>query len=143
MAKTIVIFDSAKRELMTGGLNLSDTYRLYLLTAGWTPSIDTSTRASLTAYMCPTISGDRTAGRQFSAIGDFTKTADGVLKFDLPDITCTASTGTNLSAMYGVIIASAATMPLLYWEISTAEVVASQINITMPTEGVFETSDNS
>jgi hypothetical protein len=141
MGKTVVIFDKAKRELMTGGLNLSDTFRVALLSAGWTPSIDTSSVASLTAYFHAKASAGQ-AVRQIMPIGDFTKTADGVLKFDLSDIAVTASSGENICARYGVIYGSGQTVPLAYWELSTAEVVASQINIQWDSAGVFETSDN-
>lgn len=141
MGKTVVIFDKAKRELMTGGLSLSDTFRLVLLSGGWTPSIDTSTMGSVCANIHAKASGGN-ANRQILPIGDFTKTADGVLKFDLSDIAVTASSGENLCARYGVIYGSGQTVPLLYWELSTAEVVASQINVQWDSAGLFETSDN-
>jgi hypothetical protein len=148
MAKTVVIFDSAKLALMTGGLNLSDTYRCALLTAAWTPSIDISDFGnSISSFANPNASGGD-AVRVVNppgggALGDqFTKTADGVLKFDLSDVAFTASTGLNICAQYGVIYASGATVPLAYWELSTGEVVASQINVQWPAAGIFETSDN-
>lgn len=151
MAKTVIIFDSAKLALMTGGLNLSDTYRVALLSAGWTPSIDISDFGnSISSFQCTGVSGGPVAGGQRQAaspggggLGDqFTKTADGVLKFDLSDIAFTATSGSNISAQYGVIVASGATIPLAYWELSTAEVVASQINVQWPAAGIWETSDN-
>lgn len=148
MAKTVVIFDSAKLALMTGGMNLSDTYRCALLSAGFTPSIDISDIANSISSFMHTKGSAGLADRVVNppgggSLGDqFTKTADGVLKFDLSDVAFTASSGENLCAQYGVIYASGATIPLAYWELSTAEVVASQINVQWPAAGVFETSDN-
>jgi len=110
MAKTVVIFDSAKLALMTGGMNLSDTYRCALLSAGWTPSIDISDIANSISSFMHTKGSNGLADRVVNppaggSLGDqFTKTADGVLKFDLSDVAFTASSGENLCAQYGVVI---------------------------------------
>jgi len=141
MGKTVVVFDKAKIGLLSGDLKLSDTYRVALLSGGWTPSIDTSTVVSVTTYFHLKASAGQ-ADRQIANVGTVAKVTDGVIKFDLDDIAVTASTGENICARYGVLFASGGAIPLAYWELSTAEVVASQINVQWDSAGVFETSDN-
>ncbi|NIV38600.1 MAG: hypothetical protein GWN58_57040, partial [Anaerolineae bacterium] len=135
MANTIVIFDAAKLALLNSSYNLSATMRATLMSTGWTPSIDASTVASLSTYFATKFSGGATSKQcpgPDQAVALVTKTADGVIKFDLSDIAFTASSGTNLSARYGLVYPSGGTIPVLYWEISSDEVVASQINVTWP-----------
>lgn len=145
---TIVIFDRAKLGLLTGDVNLSATMRGWLMSTGWTPNIDTSTIASLTTYFHTKLSGSFSDGRRINPPGggtladQVTKTADGVLKFDLSDVAFTASSGASLSAQYGVVAKSGGTIPILYWQLSTAEVVATQVTVQWPAAGLFETSDN-
>lgn len=140
MADTFVVFDKAKLAVLTGGLNFSDTFRCALMSAGWTPSMDTSTVASLTSFWHTKGSAgqaDRKVG-----LSTVTYTAAGVIKFDLSDVVFTASTGTNISAMYGVVYGSAQTIPMGYWVLSVSEIVSNQITIQWPAAGLFETSDN-
>ena len=131
---------------MQGDLALSNTFRCYLLD-NWTPDYSTSTIASLTAAITQNLSGSWSEGRAFSVIGDITRTAAGVIKFVLPDITFTASSGINLTARYGVVAASGAGAHAMgdadllgYWEVSTADIIATQLNLTLPTDGLFDTS---
>jgi hypothetical protein len=151
---TFVVFDIAKLGMGRALVNLSATYRAAPW-SGATPSIDTSTMASLTAGMTVanlSASGQTaavgSAGRQLAPPGDgalsaqWTKTADGVIKFDLSDIAFTASSGANITANHVIIWRSGTTLPLGYAELSTGTIVASQINVQWPAEGLFETSDN-
>lgn len=152
MAKTFVIFDIAKHALMTGGMNLSNSYRCALISAGaWTPTIDdltaTLTSTAIDATWAHQKGSAGAATRKLVPPGggtlanQWTKTANGVYKFDLSDIALTASTGFNITTQYAVVYESAG-MALGFWEISTAAIVASQVNITWPADGLFETSDN-
>lgn len=146
MAGTIIMFDSFQFKMWKGDANLSDTFRVAFLKSSWTPSIDTSSVASLTAHMCTTLSGGpadhaKQVPGTSATIAEITKSADGVLKFDLSNIVCTASSGTNLCAQYGVIFGSGGTSPAFYWQLSSAEVVTGSLNLTWP-DPVYETSDN-
>ena len=147
MAKTFVVFDAAIGAIGKGDLKLSDTYRCYILSAGWTPDYNTSTIASFSAALCNKLSGSWSKGRTLG-LCDWTQSAAGVWKFvpAVDPLTFCASSGFNLSAQYGIIAASTAgahavkNPPLGYWEISSAEVVATQINLDFPADGVFDTS---
>lgn len=146
MAKTLVMFDSMKLGCWNGAANLSGTYRIAFLSDTWSPSIDTSTVASLTSYFCTQLSGNpATKTKQVPGVGAaialITKSADGVMKFDLSDMNATASSGLNISARYGLLYRSAGTVPSFYWEISTTAIAAAILNITWPSP-CFETSDN-
>lgn len=144
-AGTIVIYDSAKLMLGRASLNLSQTFAIALAhSASYTPNIDDSTFASGSFLLLSGNGVSRVAG-----VGLWTKTAAGVMKLDLSDINLTASSGVNLSAKWAVLFAqnaaaaTASYVPVMYFDLSTGgEVVASQINITFPAEGLFETSDN-
>lgn len=148
MANTFIVFDAFKKAMFLGQAHLSDTYRVYIMSAGWTPSIATSTVASMTAQLCQKLSSSWSDGRQLAALPDVTISAAGVIRVDISDIAFTASTGTNLSAQYAFIAKSGAGAhktadpPMGYWALSSAEVVASQINCTIDASGIFETSDN-
>lgn len=146
MAKTFVVFDNAILNILQGDLALSNTFRCYILD-NWTPDYATSTIASVTAAITPNLSATASGGRAFASIGDITRTAAGVIKFTLPDITFTASSGTTMTCRYGLVAASATGSHdmvdaglLGYWEISSADIAASQLNLTMPTDGLFDTS---
>lgn len=148
MANTFVVFDKMKLGCINGDEHFSGTYRGALMSTGWTPSMATSTLASLTTYFCTQLSGNPAdKAKQILGAGQatafITLTAEGIVKVDLTDINFTASSGLTLSSKYGVLWRSkSATVPMGYWELSTTEVVNSQINITWPTGGLFETSDN-
>lgn len=152
---TIIVFDTAKEDLLTGGQNLSDTYRCALCSASYTFSVGLSqgmdtlcahihTKGSADASAIFTGAVDRKVNPPGGGgLGDqLTITAAGKLKFDLSDVNFTASSGTNICAKYGLVYASGATNPLGFWTLSTAEVVASQINVTWPSAGLFEVSSN-
>lgn len=141
MAKTVVVFDAAVGALGKGSINLSDTYRCYLMSAGWSPDYNTSTFASLTAQFCTQLSGNFSEGRSLG-LCDWTRTAAGVWRFTpaTDPLTFCASSGTNLSAQYAAVVASGGSIPLCYWEISTAEVVASRIILDFPADGLFDSS---
>lgn len=147
MAKTFVVFDAAIGAIGKSDLNLSDTYRCYLLSAGWTPDYATSTMASISGAICTQLSASYTSGRGVG-LCDWTQSAAGVWKFvpATDPVTFCATSGSNLSAQYAIVAASgagatkAADPPLGYWEISTAEVVATQINLDFPADGLFDTS---
>lgn len=146
---TFVVFDSFKLAVFRGDTNFSGTYRCMLMSAGWTPNLQTSTVASLTGAFCTQLSNYPTAtSRQVLGAGTtggafITLTLTGVIKFDLTDIAFTATSGSQLSAQYGCLYKSASqTVPMGYWQLSSAEVVGSQINITWPAAGLFETSAN-
>lgn len=148
MAKTFVVFDAAVGALLNGDLNASDTYRMYLMSAGWTPDYGTSTIASMTAQFVTKLSGSWSEGRAVGLCG-MTRSAAGVWKFDCSatgSTQFTASSGTNICAQYAILAVSAGgahaagNPPLGYWEVSTAEVVATQINIDHPAGGFFDTS---
>ena len=152
MAKTFVVFDIAKHALMTGGMNLSNTFRCALISAGaWTPAIDDATATLTSTAIEGTWAHQKGSGTVAVAVcnppgngtlgNQFTKSAAGVYKFDLSDVAITASTGSNITSQYAVVYESAG-MALGFWEISSAAIVASQVNITWPASGLFETSDN-
>lgn len=149
MANTIVMFDSVRAACYAGSEHLSKTFRFAALKSTWTPSIDSSTVASLTSHMVTTLSGDpATKSKRFvgtiATVGDITKSADGVIKFDLSNGAITASSGQLICAQYGLLFASAnhaAGVPAFYWQMSTAEIVTGTLNITWP-DPIWETSDN-
>lgn len=145
MANTIGLFDKIKTELFKE--YFCATFRGVLLNQAAAPDMNTSTMASLNASIV-VLSGNATlTGRQIvgtsAAYADVTLTAAGIMKIDLSDMAFTASTGTNMTAKFGALYKSrSATAPVFFWEISTASVVASQINVTWPSGGVFTTDDN-
>jgi len=148
MAATLVMFDKWKEEMLLGNVGLSDTFLVALLSAGWTPSIDTSSVTnSLSTYFCASASGGD-AIRSLNPPGggtlsdQVTKTANGVIKIDFSDVAITASSGVNMDCQYGVIYPSAGAVPFAYWEISSAAITVSQLSITWPAAGLIETSDN-
>lgn len=149
-AGTFNIYDSAKLLLGNGGLSLSQTFHVCLThSASYTPNIDDSDFGASISAGAILLSGDAITRQVGTGVGLWTKTADGVMKFDLSDVNFTASTAINLSAKYCVLMAdnaAAATtsyVPVGWFELSVgSSVVASQINIQWPAEGVFETSDN-
>jgi len=140
MANTVVVFDSWKLAAGRGLVNASATHRMYLLSTGPT-NIDTSSFAnSISALVASSASGgdaDRQLANQL-----WTKTADGVIKWDCDDVTFTASAGLSLNVQYAVVRQSSVDIPFFYWEISTASVVATQFGISVPAAGFWETSDN-
>lgn len=134
---TIVFFDSGKHELFTGGINLSATYRCALLSAGWTPNIDISSYAdSISSFACQQLSGTVAAIRDCpgpgQVVGDVTQSGTEIFNFDLSNIVFTASAALDLSARYAVLVQSGVDTPLAYMELSTAEVVAHEIEIIWP-----------
>jgi len=151
-AGTFIFLDSAKLLIMGGAFHLSATHVVGLVHSASVGAldIDTSTQASMTAL---TLSGDVIYKTQ-GAISVITKTAAGVLKYDMSDINMTASSGVTLSAKWAVVLSpmqisgtvatvTSSFVPIGFFELSVgSEVVASQINITWPAAGVFETSDN-
>lgn len=147
-AGTINIYDSAKYKLGLGLLNLSQTFVIAIThSASYTPNIDDSDYGASISKGVILLSGN--AATRVIGVGVWTKTAAGVMKFDLSDVNVTASTGINLSGKYGIVLAqngAAATvsyLPVAYFQLSAgSSVVASQINITWPAAGLFETSDN-
>ena len=147
-AGTINIYDSAKYKLGLGLLNLSQTFVIAIThSASYTPNIDDSDYGASISKGVILLSGG--GATRVIGVGVWTKTAAGVMKFDLSDVNITASTGLNLSGKYGIVLAqngAAATtsyLPVAYFQLSAgSSVVASQINITWPAAGLFETSDN-
>jgi hypothetical protein len=145
MATTVVLFTPAIRALLTGGMSLSDSYRCALMTSSWSPDNATSTVASLTAYWCTSGSNGQADRHVYppsngTLADQCTVTADGVAKFDLSDVVLTATTGQQIDARYGLVYASAATVPLGYWEISITAVTAAQFTAQWNADGLFETS---
>lgn len=148
MATTVAMFDSMKMALLGSTEHLSKTFRVALMSAGWTPDMNTSTVASLTSKFVALVGGNT---RQCPGPGQVTAlltlSAAGRVKFDLSDIALTASTG-NVSARYGAVFRSATdgaynvVTPALYWEVSSTEVVANIINVTWPSGGLLKTDDN-
>lgn len=148
MANTIAMFDSFKRALMAGSEHMSKTFHVGIMSAGWTPDMNTSTVASLTSKMVALVGGN---SRQCPGVGqvvaNITVSAAGRVRFDLSDLAVTASVG-NMSARYGCGWRSAtdgqlnAVVPCFYWEISTTEIVANILNIQWPSGGIFKTDDN-
>jgi len=149
-AGTFNIYDSAKLLMGRAGLNLSQTFYVVLThSASYTPNIDDSDYGASISAGAILLSGNGVTRQVGTGVGLWTKTAAGVMKFDLSDVNLTASTGINLSAKYCVLLAengAAATtsyLPVGYFQLSVgSSVVASQINIQWPAAGVFETSDN-
>jgi len=149
-AGTFNIYDSAKLRIGRGELNLSQTFFVCVThSASYTPNIDDSDYGGSISAGVLLLSGNDAVRQVGTGVGLWTKTAAGVMKFDLSDVNLTASSGVNLSAKYCVLLAdngAAATtsyVPVGYFELSVgSSVVASQINITWPAAGVFETSDN-
>jgi len=149
-AGTFNIYDSAKFRIGAAELNLSQTFFVVLThSASYTPNIDDSDFGASISAGCITLSGDDITRQIGTGVGLWTKTADGVLKFDLSDVNLTATSGSNLSAKYAVVLADGGAtgttsyIPVGWFELSVgSSVVASQINITWPAAGVFETSDN-
>ena len=144
MANTIGFFNSYLIRQWTGGANLSATVRACLLSAGWTPDRDTSDfDTSISAYVAESASGGD-AIRQCASPGggnQVTLSATNVVKFDLSDVVFTASSGVNLDGQYVVLIESTGSIPIAYYEISTASVAATQLLVTWP-DPIFETSAN-
>ncbi len=140
MANTVVIFDSWKLGCGRQQVNASATHRMYLLNTAPT-DIDTSSFAnSLSALVAASASGGD-ADKQLSGVL-WTKSADGVIKWDCDDITFTATAGQSLNVQYGLVKQSSIDIPFFYWEISSAPVVATQFGISVPASGFWETSDN-
>lgn len=148
MATTVAMFDSMKLALIGGTEHLSKTFRVALMSAGWTPDLNTSTVASLTSKMVALAGGHtRQCPGPGQVVALVTLSAAGRVKWDLSDIALTASAG-NVSARYGVVFKSAAdggygsVIPAVYWEVSSTEVVANIINVTWPSGGLVKTDDN-
>jgi hypothetical protein len=134
---TIVFFDKGKEELFTGGMNLSATYRCALLSSGWTPDIDISSYAnSISSFAHTDLSGTVAAIRNCpgpgQVVGDVTQSGALIFNFNLSDIIFTASAALDLCAQYAVLIQSGVDTPLAYMELSSAEVVAHEVEIIWP-----------
>lgn len=148
MATTVAMFDSMKLALLNSTEHLSETFRVALGSAGWTPDMNTSTVASLTSKFVALAGGNtKQCPGPGQAAALITLSAAGRVKFDLSDIALTASTG-NVSARYGFVFKSATEgsyntiTPAFYWEVSSTEVVANIINVTWPSGGLMKTDDN-
>lgn len=141
MANTVVVFDSWKLYAPSGaGINASATHRMYLLSTG-PANIDTSSFAnSLSSLVASSASGGR-ADRQLAGV-TWAKVSTGVIRWDCNDVTFTATAGQSLNVQYGLVRQSNIDIPMCYWEISTAQVVATQFGISIPATGMWETSDN-
>lgn len=150
MAFTFNVFDSLWLSIMTSPEHLSETFRIALTKNTWDPTADptVSSVASLTANFITNLSGgakDKQIVGPGSTVALVSRSAAGVLKFDLSDIGITATTGGTLCARYAILFRSAASyaaVPPLGWvELSSTEMDATLINITWP-DPLFETSDN-
>ncbi len=129
---TIVFFDKAKYELMTGGMNLSATVRCAILSAGFSPSIDISDYAnSISSFVCSQLSGNAQAVKRVG-VGSVTLSGTNIVDFDLSDIIFTASSGLDLSAQYAVLLQSGVNAPLAYMELTSSPGVAHEIQIVWP-----------
>ena len=117
-----------------------------LLKAAYTPDISASTSATIFAAGNPQTNG--TAGATFKTLGSVvvTASANGNWKFDAADAVITASSGTNLSAQYAFVFqrsASGGFVPIFLAQLSTGDVVASQITVTFAAEGLYDFSASS
>jgi hypothetical protein len=140
MANTVVIFDSWRLAAFRQQVNASATHRMYLLNAAPT-DIDTSSFASSVSALVATSASGGDADKQLTNV-KITKSAAGVIKWDCNDITFTATAGQSLNVQYGLVKQSSVDIPMFYWEISSAPVVATQFGISVPASGFWETSDN-
>lgn len=128
---TLGFFNAGLEALFTGGLNLSKTFRVALLSAGYTLNLaETSFSAGLSAYVCQNASGGPAIRKV--GVGTLTNPMVGSLAWDLSDVNVTGTTGQIICAKYAILLQSAKDTPMAYCELSSGDAMAHIYRIQWP-----------
>lgn len=139
------LFHKALWQLGKGAYDLSDAgatkWQMCLLGSEATgiaaaPNLDISTTGSLSfASTIADAQGDAITRTITTA---WTATTSGLYRFFHDAKTFTATTGNQFSAKYAVLLYSGVATPFAICQLSTTRVVASQITVNPPADGVFQ-----
>lgn len=139
------MFPAALQQAFNGGGYLFDTslgMRIMLLRDEFTEAealAISNWSVSLSPYAC-TLSGNGFVRTLASTL--FTTTTSVKWKFDAADITLCASVGTNVSAMFAVILQSTVTAPIFICQLSTGAIVANKLLVAFNAAGIYELSQS-
>jgi hypothetical protein len=105
------------------------------------PNLDISTTGSLSLSSAAAKGDDDTSVTR-TMVTKWSATTTGILKFTHDPVIFTATVGTNFEANWAVILYSGVATPFAIFQMSTAEVVANQITVNCPADGVFRMAND-
>ena len=140
------LFHRGMYALGKGSYNLSaaNKWQMILLeSAGMAaaPNLDISTTGSLSRTSASDKGDDDTGITRTLAV-TWSATTSGILRFGHTDVVFTATAGTDFSANWAAILYSGVATPFAIFQLSSAEVVANQITVACPANGVFRMAND-
>ena len=143
------VFHEALRSLGKASYDFSDAgatkWQMLLLGSEATalaaaPNLEISTTGSLSFTSCKNDAQGGDITKSLTTV--WTATTGGILKFVHDNKVFTATTGNQFSAKYAVLLYSGVATPFAIFQLSTTRVVASQITVACPADGVFRMAND-